>query len=132
MTRMAMVHDPGWVRWPLAVLAAMDAAWMTLDGTKALATGDYTTVGGKLGPWANLVSAVGIEPRGMGMKVFFVAYGVCWLAAVVVYLLRPRIGRPLMVVAAAGSLWGLVFGTISSVLQLVLLALGRRARLAIG
>jgi hypothetical protein len=132
MTGMAKLHDPGWVRWPVAALAATDAAWMTFDGIKALTTGDYTTVGGKLGPWANLVSAIGIEPRSTGMKVFFVAYGVCWLAAVVVYLVRPRIGRPLMVVAAAGSLWGLVFGTISSVLQLVLLALGRRARMAIG
>jgi hypothetical protein len=132
MTRMAKLHDPRWVRWPVTTLAAMDAAWMTFDGTKALTTGDYTTAGGKLGPWANLVSAAGIEPRSTGMKVFFVTYGVCWLAAVLVYLVRPRIGRPLMVVAAAGSLWGLVFGTISSVLQLVLLALGRRARTAIG
>jgi hypothetical protein len=54
------------------------------------------------------------------------------LGVVVFYLVQPRIGRPLMVAAAIGSLWGLIFGTISSVLQLVLLALGGRARTAIG
>ena len=121
-------HDPPWVRWPVALLAAGDAAWMAYDGMKALTTGHFNTINGQLGPWADLVSALGIDPRGMGMKVFFVAYGACWLVTTLIYLIHPRIGRPLMVVAAVGSIWGLVFGTINSVAQLVLLWLGKRSR----
>ena len=41
---------PRWVRWPVITLALLDAGWMTFDGVRALAIGDYVTVDGKLGP----------------------------------------------------------------------------------
>jgi len=47
---------------------------------------------------------------------------------VIVYLRRPPVGRLAMAIAAAGSLWYLVVGTVSSVIQLALLAAGRSAR----
>lgn len=121
-------HDPAWVRWPVALLAATAAGWLAVDGTRALTTGEYALVDGQLGPWAKLVSAIGIDPHSTGMKAFFVVYGLIWLVDVGIYLLRPGIGRRLMVIMAIGSIWTLVFGTLSSVLQLILLALGRRAR----
>ena len=130
------------MRWPVAALAAIDAGWMVFDGTRALVVGDYVTAGADgaaadggvmtgtagLGPWAGLVSVLGVDPRGTGMKAFFVAYGLCWLVAVIVYLRRPQAGRPAMAIAAAGSLWYLVVGTASSMIQLALLAAGRLAR----
>jgi len=125
----AAVCDPRWVRWPIAVLAAVDAGWMVFDGSRALAVGDYVTAdGGRLGPWAGLVSAVGVDPRGTGMKAFFVLYGVCWLAGVGSYLAGRRWGRRAVVAGAAGSLWYLVPGTLSSAVQLALLAAARRHR----
>jgi hypothetical protein len=117
------------VRWPVAVLAAVDAGWMVFDGSRALIVGDYVTAdGGRLGPWASVVSAAGIDPRGTGMKVFFVGYGVLWLVAVGGYLTRRRWGRPAVAAGAAGSLWYLVAGTASSTVQLVLLGAGRGRR----
>jgi hypothetical protein len=107
-------------RWAVVALAALTGGWMVFDGTRALVAGDYVTVGGELGPWADLVEAVGIDPRSTGMKCFFVVYGGAWLVA------AARRSRGALAAFAAGSLWYLVAGTVSSVVQLVLLALDRR------
>jgi hypothetical protein len=126
------VPEPRWVRLPVAALAALDAGWMVFDGTRALIVGDYVTVDGRLGPWAGLVSAVGVDPRGTPMKVFFVAYGTAWLVGVAGYLGGRRWGRPAVAAGAAGSLWYLGAGTVSSAVQLGLLGLSRRVRHARG
>jgi hypothetical protein len=110
----------------VAALAALEAGWMVLDGTRALTIGDYVTVGGELGPWADLVDAVGIDPRSTGMKALFVVYGSAWLLATWLYARGARRGRAAMAAFAAGSLWYLVAGTVASAAQLVLLALERR------
>jgi len=60
--------------------------------------------------------------------VCFVGYGVLWLVAVGDYLVRRRWGRWAMVAGAAGSLWYLVAGTVSSAVQLALLYAGHRSR----
>jgi hypothetical protein len=120
------VSDPAWVRVPVRALAAVDAAWMLFDGSRALLTGDYVTVDGRLGPWAGLVSAVGVDPRGTPMKIVFVAYGAAWLVGVAGYLGGRNWGRRAVIAGAAGSLWYLPVGTASSLLQLGLLAIGRR------
>ena len=114
------------IRVATLVLAAASAGWMVFDGLRALTVGDYVTVDGELGPWADLVDAVGIDPRSTGTKAFFVVYGAAWLAAAALYARGARRGRAVMAAFAAGSLWYLVAGTISSVLQLTLLALDRR------
>jgi hypothetical protein len=129
MAGMALFHDPGWIRWPVALLATVGAGWMAFDGLRALAVGDYVRMGEDgLGPWADLVSSAGINPTGTGMKVFLAAYGLCWLAVVVAYLRSPPMGRPAMVIAAAASLWYLVIGTAVSLLILALLAPSSWAR----
>ncbi len=115
-------------KWTATVLAAAAAGWMVFDGTRALTVGDYVTVDGRLGPWANVVEAVGIDPRAEGMKLFFVLYGAGWLCAALAYVRDLRRSRAAMAAFAAGSLWYLVLGTVSSVLQLVLLTLDRRLR----
>ena len=125
---MSRSPDPAWVRWPVAVLAAVAAGWMVFDGARALVTGDYVTWDGELGPWARFVDAIGVPPRSIAMKLLFVGYGLAWLAALGGYLRRAPWGRPAMVAAAAGSLWYLMIGTLSSVIQLALLAAGALAR----
>ncbi len=129
MAGMALYHDPGWIRWPVAALATVDAGWMVFDGMRALLVGDYVrTEAEGLGPWADLVSSLGIDPTGTGMKVFFVAFGLSWIAVVVTYLRSPPLGRPAMAVAATVSLWYLVIGTVVSVVILLLLAASVWAR----
>jgi len=114
------------LRWVVVALAVVEAGWMLFDGTRALVVGDYVTpssgeYAGQLGPWADLVSAVGIEPRSTGMKVFFIAYGLIWLLATLAFARRVPRSWWAMVLLAAGSLWYLVIGTVASVLQLLVL-----------
>lgn len=57
-----------WLRLLAVALALIESGWMAFDGMRALLVGDYVTprsgpYAGQLGPWARLVSAVGIEPR---------------------------------------------------------------------
>ena len=51
----------------------------------------------------------------------FAAYGCAWLAIGVFFALRRAWAWRAMMVAAAGSLWFLPFGTIASVIQITLL-----------
>lgn len=121
------------LRGSVVVLATLQAGWMAIDGLRALVTGDYTTpssgaYAGRLGPWADLFEEVGVDPRATPVKVAFVGYGLGWLGAVAGYVRGRSWGPTAMIVAAAGSLWYLVVGTVSSAVQLVLLALERRTR----
>jgi hypothetical protein len=80
------------MRWCVIVLAIALAGWMAFDGTRALLLGDYLTPktgshAGQLGPWSNIVQAVGIEPRSTFMKIFLALYGYTWLGLVVFYAL---------------------------------------------
>ena len=121
-----------WAKWATLALAVAEAGWMTFDGARALVVGDYVTPpsgehAGDLGPWATLVERVGIEPRSTFMKLVFVLYGSGWLAAAAVYARGSRGSRRAMAAAASGSPWYLVFGTVASAVQLVLLALEARS-----
>jgi hypothetical protein len=103
------------------VLAVAEAAWMAFDGGRALVAGDYVTVGGELGPWADVVSAVGVDPRSTATKTFFLVYGAAWLGVAAAFARGVAWARRGMTVAAACSLWYLVFGTVASAVQLLLL-----------
>jgi hypothetical protein len=105
----------GWQRWTTTGLAFLEAGWMAFDGIRVLTIGDYVTMqDGQLGPWADLVSAVGIEPRSTSMKLVFAVYGPAWLAIVGAFAAqRGWAGRAKML-AAAGSLLYLPIGTLFS------------------
>lgn len=110
------------------LLALAEAGWMTFDGARAFIVGDYVTPRsgqhrGLLGPWARVVRAVGLEPRSFLMKGIFVLYGAAWLLIILCYSLGFPWARSAMLLAAAGSLWYLWVGTISSSVQLGLLLL---------
>jgi hypothetical protein len=112
-------------RWIVAILALLEAGWMTFDGLRAHVTGSYTVASGdhagQLGPWASLVSAIGVDPNSAGMRWTFILYGVAWIAITICFLIGLRWARAAMLVAAIGSLWFLPFGTLLSLVQIVLL-----------
>lgn len=119
------MHRLGWV---VLVLAFIEAGWLTFDGGRALVVGDYVTprsgqYAGQLGPWAKIVSAVGIEPRSTLMKSIHLVLGVGWLGVMVCFAMRLPWAWSGMVVCAALGLWYLPFGTLLSVVQIVLLLL---------
>ena len=115
----------------VVVLGLGPGLFMTFDGLRALILGDYLTpttgpYAGRLGPWSDVVSTVGIAPRSSPMKVLFVIFGVAWLWAIAGFLRRtPRSTRALAVLAVA-TLWYLPVGTLMSTLVLIGLALLRR------
>ncbi len=78
------------LKWIIVVLALTEAGWMAFDGMRALLVGDYVTPrsgphAGQLGPWQNIVSAIGIAPRSTLMKTIFVIYGVVWLVIIAAF-----------------------------------------------
>ncbi|MGH2710185.1 MAG: hypothetical protein ACRDH9_03150 [Actinomycetota bacterium] len=117
-----------WTRWLAAGLSIFEAGYMVVDGSRALIKGEYFTpskgeYAGRLGPWAGLVRRIGIDPNGTPMRLTFVIYGLAWLAITAAFLAGAGWGRIAMLVAAIGSLWYLIVGTVTSLLVIVLLLL---------
>ena len=89
-------------------------------------TGDYVTptkgeYAGQLGPWADLVKVVGIEPRSTMMKTVFVVYGIASLLAVTGFVSKRPWGRNALIAMAILGLWYLPFGTVANIIVLILL-----------
>jgi hypothetical protein len=120
-----------WKSWLSLLLIASTAGWMVFDGTRALLLGDYVTpqsgeFAGQLGPWSNLVKAVGIEPRSLGMKLSFIAQGLATLIAVIYYILNKSWARSGLLTAMLLGLWYLPIGTLLNLTALILQLLTRR------
>ena len=120
-----------WKSWLSVLLIASTAGWMVFDGTRALLLGDYVTpqsgeFAGQLGPWSNLVKAVGIEPRSLGMKLIFIAQGLATLIAVIYYILNKSWARSGLLTAMLLGLWYLPIGTLLNLTALILQLLTRR------
>ena len=116
------------LRWIIIVLALHESGWMALDGTRALIVGDYLTPArgrraGQLGPWAKVVTVVGIKPRSTLMKGSFVVYGVVWLLVTICFIFKFRWAWYAMLTLAVGTLWYMPVGTAFSVVQIGLLLL---------
>jgi hypothetical protein len=76
---------------------------------------------GHLGPWPRVVSAVGIEPRSTLMKSIHLGLGAAWLVVMICFAVGlPWAGSGMLVCAVLG-LWYLPFGTVLSLVQIVLL-----------
>jgi len=93
--------------------------WMALDGVHQRLFGDYVRINGQLGPWAALVSALGIDPHSLGY--FFVFLGSAFIAASFGVYLRRRWGYNVGLAASLVSLFYLGFGTLVAVICLILL-----------
>ena len=117
-----------WAGWIVVGLALFVGGWIAFEGGRALVVGDYITPksgrhAGQLGPWSKVVSAVGIEPRSTLMKSVFLVYGVVWIGIIVCFILKLDWAWWAMLLAAAGSLWYLPFGTLLGIVQIILLLL---------
>ncbi len=116
----------GWRRILVVSIGILVGGWMAFDGLRALLVGDYVTPAtgawaGRLGPWATLLSAAGLDPRSTAAKLLHVACGGLWLAAAALLLTRPRSARRTAIAAAVAGLWYLPFGTVGGSVALVLL-----------
>ena len=113
--------------WLLGALAALTGGWMAFDGAHALLTGDFVTpssgdYAGQLGPWAEIPRSLGIDPRSLAVRVFFLAFGLLYLAALVAFLRRRPGSWLLLAGCATVALLYLPFGTLTSLATLAILA----------
>lgn len=116
------------LKWFVVVLTLVTAGYMVVDGINALLTGSYFTpsegeYAGQLGPWAGLVQSIGIDPNSTLMKYVFVTYGAAWLIVMGFFISGARWSAKAMLILAIGSLWYLLIGTVTSVIQIVCLSL---------
>jgi hypothetical protein len=114
----------------ICALALLQGGWFVFDGCRALIIGDYVTPGsgahaGQLGPWAQVVSAAGFEPRGGFIKSLHIALGAAWLLALAAFVVRPAFGWWALAGCAAASLWYVPTGTLvgAAVIALLLMNL---------
>lgn len=96
---------------------------MLFDGARALLIGDYVTpktgtYAGQLGPWAGLLSKVGINPRSTAVKALHVAAGVAWLLGAYSLLTGAEWGAMVLWTAAFLSIWYVPFGTLTAIVTL--------------
>ncbi|HET9909517.1 MAG TPA: hypothetical protein VFQ23_22915 [Anaerolineales bacterium] len=119
----------GWKDWVVVILVALTAGWMLFDGTRALIAGDYVTpksgkYAGQLGPWSNLVKAIGIEPRSTSMKLIFVGYGLTALIVLACFMFGLSWARTVLIIVCILGLWYLPIGTMTNLIALALLFIG--------
>jgi hypothetical protein len=115
----SMIHMRPGIASKIGLLgvSTLQGGYMLFDGVHKLHTGSY--FGNRLGPWANFVSILGIDPNAIAPV--FIALGALWLVGGVALLLKLRWSRLLLTALSVISLAYLVFGTVLSVVSLVLL-----------
>ncbi len=118
------------LKWVIIILAVLNFGYMAFDGGRALVKGDYIrpssgAYAGKLGPWSKLVEKAGINPESIAMKSVFLLWGLCGIVITIAYAMGISWGWKAMMVINIASLWYLVPGTASSVIQIILLFITR-------
>jgi hypothetical protein len=117
------------MRYLVVFLALAFGGWLLFDGSRAFITGNYTVphsgpYAGMLGPWSQLVRAVGLDPLGNTVKIIHVLLGVSWVGSALFFLGGRPGGRGSLMLSALFTLWYLPFGTLvgASVAALLLLS----------
>ena len=120
-------------KWIVIILATLNFGYMTYDGSRALIVGDYLRpqtgeYAEQLGPWVNVVQAIGIQPESDLMKYIFLLWGTLGLIVTVSYAMKVTQAGKALLLLNVFSLWYLIAGTISSIMQIILLLLLNRRK----
>jgi hypothetical protein len=109
------------IRSAIICVALLLGTWLLFDGSRALATGHYTTPqsgahAGQLGPWARLLSAARIDPLGKNIKLLHLALGLSWVVCGVFFWFNTSAAWWPLMLTALLTLWYLPFGTLAAVI----------------
>jgi len=110
----------------IAILSFILGAWLIFDSTRKLLTGYYTgeqTIG--LGPWATIVSALGVRPADMPFP--FVFLGIIWIVNGVIVLLGASTRYERTMAISTVTLFYAPPGTLVGILNIVLSLREKRA-----
>src|SRR5467141_4317635 len=116
---------PGLSTSAISILSFVLGTWLIFDGTRKLVTGYYTgeqTIG--LGPWATLVSAIGIRPSAMAFPFLFL--GVLWIVNGVIVLLGSSARYERAIAISIVTLFYALPGTLVGIITIVLSLRERR------
>ncbi len=118
------------IKWVIVVFALINAGFMTFDGARALIIGDYLRPSsgehaGQLGPWAKLVKLIGIDPESTLMKSVFLILGIVSLFITICFILDYSWAWKAMLIINICTLWNLIIGTASNIIQIILLIILR-------
>ena len=119
------MRKPGLSAAAISILSFILGAWLILDGTRKLGTGYYTgeqTIG--LGPWATLVSALGIRPSDMAFPFLFL--GVLWIVNGVIVSLGSSARYERTIAISIVTLFYAIPGTIVGIITITLSLRERR------
>ena len=106
------------MRYVVAALSLINGLWMLTDGVHVILKGKY--IGPERpGPWASLVGWTGVDVFKLGP--LFIAFGLAWLVFVGAFLTDATWARTFGIVLSIATLWYLPFGTLISLVVLVLL-----------
>jgi len=103
----------------ISILSLILGAWLVFDGTRKLVTGYYTgeqTIG--LGPWATLVSVIGVRPSDMAFPFLFL--GVLWIVNGVIVLLGSSARYERTIAISIVTLFYAIPGTIVGIITITL------------
>ncbi len=108
-----------WTAWLAVFLGVVEGGWMLFDGLHRLFTGDFVRIDGRLGPWAEIVAAFGIDPMSMGIP--FAILGALWITGCAGMIAMKPWAWKLTLAMAMISLFYLLFGTLMAFVVLILL-----------
>ena len=120
------MEKPRLATFAIAILSFILGAWLTFDSTRKLLTGYYTgeqTIG--LGPWATIVSALGVRPADMAFPLLFL--GIIWIVNGVIVLLGANTRYERTIAISVVTLFYAIPGTLVGVLNIVLSLREKRA-----
>ncbi len=109
----------------ISILSLILGAWLVFDGIRKLLTGYYTgeqTIG--LGPWAIIVSLIGVRPADMAFPFLFL--GILWIVNGVIVLLGANTRYERTIAISIVTLFYAVPGTIVSIITITLSLSERR------
>ena len=109
----------------IAILSFILGSWLIFDSARKLLTGYYTgeqTIG--LGPWAIIVSALGVRPADMAIPFLFL--GIIWIVNGVIVLLGASTRYERTMAISTVTLFYALPGTLIGILTIVLSLRERR------
>ena len=109
----------------ISILSFILGAWLVFDGTRKLVTGYYTgeqTIG--LGPWATVVTEIGLRPSDMAFPFLFL--GVLWFVNGFIVLLGSSARYERTIAISIVTLFYAVPGTLVGIITITLSLRERR------
>jgi uncharacterized membrane protein YphA (DoxX/SURF4 family) len=119
------MQKPSLATSAISILSLILGAWLIFDGTRKLVTGYYTgeqTIG--LGPWATVVTAIGLRPADMAFPFLFL--GVLWIVNGVIVVLGSSARYDRTIAISIVTLFYAIPGTIVAIINMTLSLRERR------